>query len=187
MPMRLFVRLLPSVFLSAIGFVGWASRSVAVDSQVKLTKTNVEATPESVFALIEDFRNWSTWSPHEKAGPSVQRTYSNPSRGPGATYEWEGGENIGAGRAQIAQASTAKIIVEFDLARPVMGHLALAFTLEGTGATTKIEVAANGRSELVSYVMSNFLNNSLMRIACAAGGSPKPICTIIMKDPVARP
>src|SRR5262249_1041126 len=156
------------------------SSSVALDSQVRLTKTNVEVPPETVFPLIEDFRNWATWSPHERAGPAVQRVYSNPSRGKGATYEWEGGEDIGAGRAQIAEAGPANITVEFDLMRPVAGHVALAITLEPTGgAMTKIEVTANGQSEPVSYVMTKFFNNSLMRIACAANGSQKSICNII--------
>ncbi len=185
---RLSIRLLASVFLAAIGLAGLTSDSVALTTQVKLTKTNVDAPPEKLFALIEDFRKWGTWSPHEKADPAVRRTYSGPSKGKGALYEWDGGESIGAGRAQIAESNApSKIVVDLDLTRPVSGHLALNFTLERAGAATEIDVATNGPGDLVKYVMSMLFNDSLIRISCAADGSPKPLCRLMMKDLLDQP
>src|SRR5262245_27877837 len=77
--------------------------SAAFEQQVKLTKTDVAAPPEKVFALVEDFRKWGAWSPHERANPAVQRTYSGAARGQGARYEWSG-DGIGAGQAQIVES-----------------------------------------------------------------------------------
>lgn len=185
---RPFICLVASAFLAAIGLTMWMSNSVGLTSQVKLTKTNVDAPRERLFALIDDFRKWGMWSPHEKEDPAVRRTYSDPPKGKGAAYEWDGSENIGAGRAQIAESDApAKIIVDLDLTRPVRGHLALDFTLERTGTATKIEVSTNGPDDLVKYVMNVFFAGSLMRLSCAADGSPKPICRIIMQEPAHQP
>jgi uncharacterized protein YndB with AHSA1/START domain len=148
-----------------------------------LTKTNVNAPPERIFAMIEDFHNWGAWSLHEKANPAVQRTYSGPATGKGAIYEWNGGDGIGAGRAQIVKSNApANIVVDLDLTKPVKGHLALDFAFERTGTMTKVEVATSGPADLVKYVMSAFLGDSVLRISCAADGSPKALCDVIMKD-----
>jgi len=40
-------------------------------------RTSVKAPPEKVFALINDFRNWDSWSPWEKIG---SRDEKNPQR-----------------------------------------------------------------------------------------------------------
>jgi hypothetical protein len=183
-----FICFLVPASLAAIGLLRLTSDSSALDSQVKLTKTDVGAPPERLFALIEDFHQWGTWSPHEKANPAVRRTYSGPAKGKGAIYEWDGGDSIGAGRARIAESDApARIVVDLDLTKPATGHLALDFTLERTGAVTKIDVATSGPSDLVKTVMSMFFNGSLIGISCAADGSPKPFCNLIMKDLVDRP
>ena len=180
--------LLASFVLAGIGLLTLTHAAGAFDSQVKLTKINVNAPPERIFALIEDFHNWGTWSPHEKANPSVQRTYSGPATGKGAIYEWNGGDGIGAGRAQIVESNApANILVDLDLTKPVMGHLALDFAFERMETMTKVEVATRGPSDLVKYVMSAFLGGSILRISCAADGSPKALCDVIMKGVADRP
>ena len=42
-------------FLGAFSLAAVTSVAIALTSQVKLTKTNVDASPEALFALIEDF------------------------------------------------------------------------------------------------------------------------------------
>ena len=36
----------------------------------------INALPEKIVGLIEDFRLWSSWSPFEKLDPVMKRTYS---------------------------------------------------------------------------------------------------------------
>jgi hypothetical protein len=98
---QLLIGVLVPVFLTTIGFMRLAPGSAALASEVKLTMTNVNAPPEKVFALIEDFHKWGMWSAHEKRDSAVRRTYTGPEKGKGAIYEWDGDEKIGAGRARI--------------------------------------------------------------------------------------
>jgi uncharacterized protein YndB with AHSA1/START domain len=172
-----------SAVLAGIGLLKLAPALGEFEMQVKLSKTDVKAPPERIFALIDDFHNWGAWSPHDKADPAVQRTYSGPVTGKGAIYEWNGGDRIGAGRAEIVQSDApANIVVDLDLTRPVKGRLSLRFAFEQTGTMTRVEAATSGPSDLVNYVKGAFLGGSILRISCAADGSPKALCDVIMKD-----
>jgi len=55
--------------------------------RVQRTKS-IQAPPEKVFALINDFRRWGSWSPYEKLDPTMKRTYSGAANGKGAVYAW---------------------------------------------------------------------------------------------------
>lgn len=58
-------------------------------------ETSIEATPERVFALINDLHRWLDWSTWEKIDPALKRTYSGAASGVGAVYEWEGNNKVG--------------------------------------------------------------------------------------------
>jgi uncharacterized protein YndB with AHSA1/START domain len=64
--------------------------STKPDSFRILRKTQIKATPEKVFALIKDFRQWVKWSPWEKMDLTMQKTFSGAESGVGTIYEWEG-------------------------------------------------------------------------------------------------
>ena len=46
----------------------------------------IQAPPEKVFALINDFKNWGGWSPWEKKDPAMRRAFGDTTRGSGAHY-----------------------------------------------------------------------------------------------------
>ena len=46
----------------------------------------ITASPESVFAQLNDFHSWAAWSPWEKLDPKMEKTFSGPSAGAGALY-----------------------------------------------------------------------------------------------------
>ena len=52
--------------------------------------TSIKAPPEKIFALINDFHSWGSWSPYEKLDPTMKRTHGGAANGKGAVYEWEG-------------------------------------------------------------------------------------------------
>ena len=54
----------------------------------------IKAAPERIFALINDFRRWESWSPYEKLDPKMRKTYSGAESGPGAVYAWDGDGNV---------------------------------------------------------------------------------------------
>src|SRR6266851_5729835 len=67
--------------------------------------TKINAPPEKIFRLINDFHGWSSWSPWEKVDPAMKRTHSGAASGRGAVYEWDGNSKVGKGRLEITDAS----------------------------------------------------------------------------------
>src|SRR6188768_1340882 len=64
----------------------------------------INAPPEKIFPLINDFKAWPAWSPYETKDPAMKRTYGSTTGGKGAIYAWEGNGNVGAGNMLITDA-----------------------------------------------------------------------------------
>ena len=83
----------------------------------------INASPETIFALINDFHQWRSWSPWEARDPALKRTYSGAASGKGAVYAWEGNRNVGSGRMEIIEsAAPSKIVIKLDFIKPFEGH-----------------------------------------------------------------
>src|SRR5262245_37946501 len=83
----------------------------------------IKAPPEKLFALVDDFRRWTAWSPWEKVDPQLKRTYSGPGSGKGAGYAWEGNKNVGSGRMEITEsAAPSRIVIKLDFVSPFEAH-----------------------------------------------------------------
>ena len=64
---------------------------------------SIKAPPERIFAVLNDFMRWESWSPWEKKDPAMKRTFSAVTSGKGAVYAWEGNRDVGQGRILIRQ------------------------------------------------------------------------------------
>jgi hypothetical protein len=102
--------------------------------------TTIAATPERVFALVDDFHNWSAWSPWEHLDPAMKKTYSGSPSGPGAIYEWQGNSKAGKGRMEITSSSVPSFVnIKLDFLKPFEGHNTADFVLEPEGsAATRV-------------------------------------------------
>jgi carbon monoxide dehydrogenase subunit G len=121
--------------------------------------TSVKAPPEKIFALINDFRHWASWSPYEHKDPGMKRTYSGADSGKGAIYEWDGDKNVGKGRIEIADTSPPnKITINLTMLSPFEAHNIVEFTLDPNGDLTTVTWAMNGRVPYVAKIMHVFFN-----------------------------
>ncbi len=125
--------------------------------------TNIQASPEKIFALINDFKQWEEWSPWEKIDPALKRTYSGPTSGIGAVYAWQGNKNVGQGRMEIIEASPfSKVTIKLDFIAPFAAHNTVEFTLVKKGDTTKLTQAMYGSRPYISKLMGLFLSMEKM-------------------------
>jgi uncharacterized protein YndB with AHSA1/START domain len=123
----------------------------------------INAAPEKIFPLINDFREWEPWSPWEKVDPAVKRTYSGAASGEGAVYEWSGNKNIGQGRMEIVESSPpSKIKLRIDFIKPFEAHNTIEFTLIPQGGSTLVTQAMYGPSPFISKVMGIFCSMDKM-------------------------
>lgn len=120
--------------------------------------TSIEAPPEKVFALINDFRSWGVWSPYEKLDPNLKRTYEGPASGKGAVYSWEGNK-AGAGRMEILDApAPLRVTIKLDFTKPFQAHNTAEFTMVPQGDTTNVTWAMFGPNVFIGKVMSTFMS-----------------------------
>ena len=125
--------------------------------------TRIKAPPEKVFALIDDFHQWTAWSPWEKIDPALNRSYSGATSGKGAVYAWKGNSKVGEGRMEILQSSpSSKILIKLDFLKPFEGHNTAEFTLESKGGFTDVTWAMYGPNRYVAKVMSLFFSMEKM-------------------------
>lgn len=120
---------------------------------------DIKAPPEPIFALINDYRHWATWSPYEKKDPDMKRTFKGAASGKGAIYEFEGDKNAGAGRLEIVETSApTRAAITLDMYRPCTGHNLIEFTLRPTGSSTNVTWTMQGHSPFMAKLFGIFFN-----------------------------
>ena len=63
---------------------------------------SIEASPEAVFAVLNDLRYFNQWSPWAQRDPEASYRLEGPASGPGSTLVWDG--QGGGGRLWIVDA-----------------------------------------------------------------------------------
>ncbi|HEV8691127.1 MAG TPA: SRPBCC family protein [Ideonella sp.] len=126
-------------------------------------KTVIQAPPEKVFALINDFHLWPQWSPWEHLDRNMKRTLGGAAAGPGATYAWEGNKDVGQGRMEIKESVPAsKIGIQLDFLQPFEAHNTAEFTLAPQGSGTEVTWAMYGPANYMTKLMSVFASMDKM-------------------------
>jgi uncharacterized protein YndB with AHSA1/START domain len=122
--------------------------------------TTIKAEPAKVYALLNDFHNFSSWSPWQKLDPALQATQSGAPSGQGAVYAWTGNDAVGSGRMEILQAvPNTSVTVKLDFIKPFEAHNTSLYTLTpGTGGTTTVTWAMYGPSPYISKLMGVFVS-----------------------------
>lgn len=119
----------------------------------------IKASPDKIFALINDLHAWSSWSPYEKKDPAMKRTFAGAPAGKGAVYDWDGDKNVGKGRMEITESTPpARILIKLDFFKPFEGHNTAEFTMEPRGDNTIVTWAMYGPSAFMMKVMGLFMN-----------------------------
>jgi uncharacterized protein YndB with AHSA1/START domain len=123
----------------------------------------IQAPPEKIFPLINDFHQWSAWSPWEKMDPAMKRTHTGAAAGKGAAYAWEGNSKVGQGRMEITESSPpSRIAIQLDFIKPFEGHNVAEFTLVPQNGATQVHWAMRGPSPYVARLMGIFFNMDKM-------------------------
>jgi uncharacterized protein YndB with AHSA1/START domain len=132
------------------------------DFRVQRT-TSIKASPEKIFALINDLHRWDSWSPWEKMDPAMQRTFSGATAGKGAVYAWQGNSKVGEGRMEIADASPpSRVMIKLDFIKPIEGHNTAEFTLDPKGDSTNVTWSMYGPNAYIAKVIGVFASMDRM-------------------------
>lgn len=124
---------------------------------------SIKAPPEKIFPLINDYRNWASWSPYETKDPAMKRTFGATTVGKGATYAWDGNKEVGQGSMEIQESvPSSSVRIKLDFMKPFEAHNMVDFILEPQGDTTKVSWNMRGPAPFISKVMQVFINMDKM-------------------------
>jgi hypothetical protein len=111
--------------------------------------TVIDASPDVVQPLLDDFRKWQAWSPWEDVDPDLKRTYSGPDSGVGASYAWEGNRKAGSGQMVITESVPgSKVVLDLNFLKPFKAENVTTFLLEPNGAGTTVRWQMTGKNNL---------------------------------------
>ncbi len=141
------------VVMGLCGFI--ASRPD--DYTVQRTAT-FKASPDIAFAQVNDFHQWSAWSPWGKLDPDQKTTFEGAASGVGAQYGWSGNDKVGEGRMTIEESKPAELVrIKLEFIRPFpdtsITTFAFAPAAEGASVTWKMEGKHNFLSKAMCLVM----------------------------------
>lgn len=132
------------------------------DFRVSRTAT-IAAPAPVVFAQVNDFHNWTAWSPWAKLDPAMKQTYEGAAAGPGAVYAWVGNREVGEGRMTIVESRPSDLIrVKLDFVKPFAGTSVAEFTFRPEGDRTAVTWTMTGEKNFVAKAIHLVMNMDRM-------------------------
>ena len=145
--------ILAALIAALLLFAATRPNSYSVERQVA-----IKAPPEKVFALIDSFPAWKSWSPYERLDPNMQRTVGGPPSGVGATYAWSGNSQAGAGSMRIIEATAPqRIVIQLEFTKPLVGHDTTTFLLSPRGDSTVVTWQVRGPNPYIAKLLTMFV------------------------------
>jgi uncharacterized protein YndB with AHSA1/START domain len=144
----------------AVIVVGFILVVAMQPAEFRIARTaTIDAPADAVFARVNDFRGWKDWSPWAKLDPAMKETYGGASAGVGASYAWEGDDQVGSGRMTIAESRPGELIrINLEFLEPFAAEntAEFAFTPEGSG--TAVTWSMTGRNGFIAKAAGLFLD-----------------------------
>jgi hypothetical protein len=121
--------------------------------------TVINAPATAIYPHLVDLQAWQGWSPWEGLDPDMQRDYSKPSAGPGATYAWEGNRKAGKGHMEITGATEpSQVKVDLVFMAPFKNASKVTFDVAEKGDRTTVTWSMTGPRPLLLKVLSPVIN-----------------------------
>lgn len=122
-------------------------------------EAEIDAPPEVVFGLINDFHQWAQWSPWDKLDPDMKKSYGGPEAGPGATYAWEGSGKAGQGRMTLLDSKpNESVTIQLEFVKPFKAINQTTFKLEPITYGTYVGWSMEGQNSFMGKAMSVFMS-----------------------------
>lgn len=128
--------------------------------EMKVTRSAViPATPDAIYAVVNDFSKWMSWSPWTGLDPEMKHRLEGPTQGVGAKFHWEGNMECGAGTSNLTASKLNEFVhMRIDMTSPMEGSTEVQFTFVPEGAGTKVTWAMQGKKPFIGKIMGLFMD-----------------------------
>jgi uncharacterized protein YndB with AHSA1/START domain len=130
----------------------------------RITRSATIAAPAAeVFAQVNDFHKWDSWSPWAKLDPTMKQTYEGPPAGTGAIYTWTGNGKVGEGRMTMTESRPSDLVrIKLEFMRPFKATNTSEFTFKPEGNQTLVTWSMSGHNNFVFKAFGLFMNMDKM-------------------------
>jgi hypothetical protein len=131
-------------------------------------KIIIQATPETIFVQVSDFRNFVKWSPWSEKDLEMKHFFSGEKQTIGSRYSWEGNRKVGKGYMEIT-ALTPNKKVEMDLNFGPQGVAKCGFIIEPHSDSTELtwyfnsDMGKNPFFRLMAKMMDKFIRTDFRK------------------------
>jgi Polyketide cyclase / dehydrase and lipid transport len=120
---------------------------------------SINAAPNKIFPHLNDFTKWGAWSPWEKKDPGMKRNFGNITAGKGATYAWDGNQDVGQGSMEIIESvAPSRLSIRLSFMKPFEARNTVEFALEPKGASTQVTWTMHGPVPYISKIIHLFMD-----------------------------
>jgi hypothetical protein len=155
-----------SMLIAAVGALVIVPAAVIAmrSSDFRIVRTATIAAPaRAVFAQVNDFHEWSAWSPWAKRDPGMKQTYEGAAAGTGAVYTWAGNREVGKGRMTLVESRPDELVrVRLEFLAPFAATSMAEFTLTPGGDGTAVTWSMTGRRNFVAKALDLVMNMDRM-------------------------
>lgn len=133
-------------------------------AEFKIERTaSIKAPAWLVFGLVNDFRQWHSWSPWEKLDPAMKKTFGEKAAGEGATYGWVGNDQVGEGRMTITEAKASQYVkLKLEFLKPWTATNQATFTFTSQGGSTSVSWSMQGENDFMGKAFALFVDMDQM-------------------------
>ena len=111
----------------------------------------IAAPAPVVFAQVDDFHKWASWSPWATIDPGMKQSFEGAPAGVGAAYRWSGNREVGEGRMTIVESRPPELVrVKLDFEKPLAGTSVAEFVFRPEGDRTIVTWSMTGEKSFVA-------------------------------------
>lgn len=97
--LRYLIIFLILIAIAAVALMYFSPKQMVFEESIE-----IDAPPTMVYNMVNDFKNWESWSPWKDLDPEAINTYTDKSAGVGAQWSWKGNDQIGEGTQKIVES-----------------------------------------------------------------------------------
>jgi len=120
----------------------------------------IDAPPTMVYNMVNDFKNWDSWSPWADIDPDAINTYTDKTVGVGAQHTWKGNKELGEGSQKIIESVKGQKIKTELLTNFWKGSAYSNWKFEEKGKKTKVSWDMQGAETPFVFRPFNLLMKS---------------------------
>ncbi|BCW53547.1 SRPBCC family protein [Arthrobacter sp. FX8] len=123
----------------------------------------IPAAAEDIFPLVNNFHEWTAWSPWETIDPRMSRRYFGTEAGTGAGYEWSGNRKAGSGTMEIEESVPSNLVrIRLQFTKPFKALNPTTFTFTPAPGGTEVTWRMTGENKGLGRVFALFMNMDKM-------------------------